>query len=489
MQSYFKGACILLTLAFVANQAEGAGFGFQEHNVRANGMAGAYTAIADDPSAIYYNPAGLAFLKGTQGTTGVALVSGRSYYRADRSENNANARSALIAVPHGFGSMEINDQLTIGGGLHAPFGLALKWPRTAETRYSNTLADVRFQFLSAGFGFKFTDEFSVGGTVSYVTTRRLVPTLSKEGVRLQRKVDLSDALFQSLRAALPASVPDSAVRAQARGIAGTVNEPLSRLKGDGDGWGYSLSFMYKPAKILSIGVVYRSEVNVQLKGDADFAGVEDPVGLPPGTLTNLFIRNTIHTSVRLPRSLALGVSSQIADRLTLSFAADYTDWRSVKKLNVRFNSNSPINTQVFELKWKQAWALRAGFEFLAIGSYTDIEASSLKSNSAAEDDEKTDEKSEGGFALAIRGGYTFDASPVPGETLSAFLPDNDRHVVNFGVGVDMGWVRLDVSAQYFLFKTVRRKNPTEGVDNEIHPTQGRFQTTAVVFGAGVTLRF
>ncbi|MDF1664512.1 MAG: outer membrane protein transport protein [Planctomycetota bacterium] len=489
MRTMIKGACVVLPLALFASQAEGAGFGFSEHNVRANGMGGAYTGLADDPSAIYYNPAGLGFLRGMQGVSGVTVVAGRGYYRADATANNANARSDIIPVPHGFGSLEINDKLTLGGGIHAPFGLQLSWPQEAETRYSNTLAAVRFQHISIGAGYKVTDQLSLGGTFSYVTTRRLIPGLSREGVRLQRKVDLAQSLFAGLRAQLPASVPDSAVRAQARGLAGSVSEPKIRLKGDGDGFGWSIGFLYKPSKVFQIGATYRSEVSIQIRGDADFSGVQDPAGLPPGTLTNSLIRNRATTSVRLPRTVGAGISSQLADRLTLSFQLDWTDWRSLDSVNIRFKTGRPQTVQAIELKWNQAFAFRTGLEFLVLGSYEEIEANSLKPNQADQDAEKTDEKTEGGMAVALRLGYAFDQSPVPGETLTSFLPDNDRHISSLGVGFDMGWVRIDLSAQYFYFKTVRRKNQTEGIDNDFRPTIGKFTTTAWLFGGGVTLRF
>lgn len=489
MRSMIKGACVVLALALVAGQAEGAGFGFSEHNVRANGVGGAFTGIADDPSAIYYNPAGLGFLRSMQGISGVTVVNGRGYYRADRTANNANSRTDIIPVPSGFGSMEVNDRLTLGGGIHAPFGLQLSWPEEAETRYSNTLAAVRFQYLSVGAGFKVTDTFSLGATFSYITTRRLVPGLSKEGVRLQRKVDLAETLFGSLRRQLPASVPDSAVRAQARGLAGSVTEPEIRLKGDGDGFAYSVGFLWKPSKLFQIGATYRSEASIQIRGDADFSGVQDPAGLPPGSLTNALIRNRATTSVRLPRTAALGIASEIADKLTLTFQVDYTDWRSLDTVNIRFKTGLPQPVQVIELKWQKAFAFRVGAEFLVVGNYSDIAANSLKPTEAEKEAEKTDEKTEGGMAIALRFGYTFDQSPVPGETLTAFLPDNDRHIGTYGIGFDFGWVRFDLSIQYFYFKTVRRKNQTEGIDNDFRPTVGKFRTTAWLFGGGVTLRF
>ena len=59
MPRLWLGLSALATL-FVSIAARGAGFGIGEEGAAATGMAGAFTAKADDASAIFYNPAGLA---------------------------------------------------------------------------------------------------------------------------------------------------------------------------------------------------------------------------------------------------------------------------------------------------------------------------------------------------------------------------------------------------------------------------------------------
>ena len=51
------------------------GLAVPEQGARGMGLGGAYTALAADPSAIYYNAAGLAFLRGTQLYAGGMFVS------------------------------------------------------------------------------------------------------------------------------------------------------------------------------------------------------------------------------------------------------------------------------------------------------------------------------------------------------------------------------------------------------------------------------
>ena len=44
---------------------QAAGFNIYEAGVRATALGGAFTATADDGSALFYNPAGLSFMEGS----------------------------------------------------------------------------------------------------------------------------------------------------------------------------------------------------------------------------------------------------------------------------------------------------------------------------------------------------------------------------------------------------------------------------------------
>ena len=59
-----KILAFVLFLSISLNQAFAGGFQLNENSARALGMGGAFTAIADDPSAIYFNGAGLTQFSG-----------------------------------------------------------------------------------------------------------------------------------------------------------------------------------------------------------------------------------------------------------------------------------------------------------------------------------------------------------------------------------------------------------------------------------------
>src|SRR3954447_24068465 len=56
----------LLAAALGASLAAASGFGLFQHGARAIGQAGAFTARASDPSALFYDPAAIARLSGVQ---------------------------------------------------------------------------------------------------------------------------------------------------------------------------------------------------------------------------------------------------------------------------------------------------------------------------------------------------------------------------------------------------------------------------------------
>src|SRR5512142_1263064 len=70
----WKMVAVVLVLLFTASTSFAGGFRLPEAGAKAMGMGFAFTAQADDPSAIYFNPAGLTQLEGQNVMAGVTYV-------------------------------------------------------------------------------------------------------------------------------------------------------------------------------------------------------------------------------------------------------------------------------------------------------------------------------------------------------------------------------------------------------------------------------
>ncbi|MBK9608413.1 MAG: outer membrane protein transport protein [Betaproteobacteria bacterium] len=75
------GSVLLLSFPLLGGPALAGGLSTPGQGARALGVAGAFTAVADDGSAVYYNPAGISQIDGTSIETGLALISPQLGYQ------------------------------------------------------------------------------------------------------------------------------------------------------------------------------------------------------------------------------------------------------------------------------------------------------------------------------------------------------------------------------------------------------------------------
>ena len=109
--------CLAILFASVPF-AMGAGFLVFEQGSKAMGMAGAFTATADDPSAIFNNPAGITQLAGTHVTIGNTFIRNDQKYDVDSYHEEMASRTFFL--PHLYLTHEMNDRLTLGFGYLHP---------------------------------------------------------------------------------------------------------------------------------------------------------------------------------------------------------------------------------------------------------------------------------------------------------------------------------------------------------------------------------
>ncbi len=96
-------------------------------NFSVNGVAAraqsmqAFTSVADDPSAIFYNPAGLTQIQNTQVDTNVDYISTHLNYQ-NSSNNFSSSASNGVVAPSLFIASGDTSPVYLGFGIFAPFG-------------------------------------------------------------------------------------------------------------------------------------------------------------------------------------------------------------------------------------------------------------------------------------------------------------------------------------------------------------------------------
>jgi long-chain fatty acid transport protein len=241
-----------------------------------------------------------------------------------------------------------------------------------------------------------------------------------------------------------------------------ANTPLNLynldMTGDATAWGYNFGILLKPSPNSSVGFSYRSPFTLEIKdGDVDISNISgNPIafipGNPPGTFPGVVkpasgavsgnsFSTKGRTTLNLPATAALGFAYKL-DRLTVEADADWTFWHSWQRLDIDIQDQGALLADINSSRqWKDVVALRIGAEYRV-----------------------TD-------PLALRVGFVYDPTPVPAETMDAFLPDADRLNYMVGAGYKIGRWTIDGALMY-VDKKDRTVNNLAGTGGATFPSYG-----------------
>jgi long-chain fatty acid transport protein len=176
---------------------------------------------------------------------------------------------------------------------------------------------------------------------------------------------------------------------------------------DGDnyddlGLGFNVGFAYKISKHTNIGVAYRSEVDLNVEGDADFRLPANPTVQGVIGATPLFVDTDLKADVTLPASFSVSLAHQV-NRFTWLTDITWTGWSSFDELRIKYDNPAQPDSVTTE-DWDDTMRYSVGLDY----QYSDT--------------------------LILRTGLAFDETPVPNaEKRTPRLPGNDRTWVSLGL--------------------------------------------------------
>jgi long-chain fatty acid transport protein len=293
-------------------------FNINEHDARVTGRGGATAASNTTPSAMVFNPGGLAVAEGTNFAIGSSLYIASGSYTPQGGGDKTSTDSSPSVVPNLYVTSRVHDLVAVGVGLHLPFGLAVSWP-TGHAQ-ADVIQDqsLRTYFITPTVGInldKTVPGLSFGGGVD------IVPAT----VELEQQVRFGDAMGSAV------------------------------LGGDAIGIGGRFGVMYRPpaAKQLKLGAMWRSDVKLDFEGKGDF-DIADPYRsqLPPD--------GDITTSITLPQAISGGVAYSPTPELELELNAVWIDWSKFDELRIDLPGDA---VTVSPQDYKDTITYRVGVEY------------------------------------------------------------------------------------------------------------------------------
>ncbi|WP_459873922.1 OmpP1/FadL family transporter [Halomonas shantousis] len=339
---------VALVSSGFAGQALAGAFQLNEQSVSGQGSAFAgRTSNVTDATIVFGNPAGMSFLDRAQ------LSAGATYLDVNTDIKNASGAQPAVtgigangptiglvqtrgsndgdmvpgtAVPFGYYVQPLNDRMTFGFGVYAPFGQITDYESGFQGRYFGNRTEIEVITAQPTLSYRFNDQFSVGVGVTYN--------------RMEGQLD-----SRTPNPLNPTTAGDGSVK----------------IDGDDEAWGYNIGLIYRPIESTTLGLTYRSKVEYELSGDIDFSNV---YGMPAAYSTSGSLDLT------LPETVDFSITHKLDDRWTVMAGAAFVRWSRFDKIVVE-NEVRPIEeAQSYENAWQFAvgaayqlnpqWVLRTG---------------------------------------------------------------------------------------------------------------------------------
>ncbi len=145
------------------------GYQLNEHGARATGMGGAFVARASDPSAIFFNPAGLAFQKGINVMGGGTFIFPLTTFKGPNNLNMEwDQENQVYFPPNLYGTYTLDDQWAFGIGVFTPYGLGTEWDKSWIGNRLAVKASIQSFYINPTASYKINEQLSVGVGVSLV---------------------------------------------------------------------------------------------------------------------------------------------------------------------------------------------------------------------------------------------------------------------------------------------------------------------------------
>ncbi len=353
-------------LVFCAQPVYGSGNRLIAQSVAGTAMAGSVIAQLTGPDASYWNPANLTDLE----ASAHSLEAGLFYTHVPGQEYDDN-RSALYD-----GTSEVLDNLRpafhygsadmqgwrVGLSLTSPFGLSREWNDPYPSLFAQEYS-LKTLELAPSVAYAVNKVISVGG-----------------GLRLvygEAEVKNGGSVYSG----------------------GGLITMSRKMEGDATGLGYNLALTVKPLERLRLGLTYRSEVELDLEGDADLYGA---AATGEGSYSG-----SGSVEYPLPAVLALGVAYTMG-QTTVELDWDRTYWSAYESLDFQYQGGlqNPLLQALYsdpvEKNWQDTDAFRLGVSHVLSD------------------------------AITLMAGIGLDENPIPEATLLFDLPDSDMMLYSLG---------------------------------------------------------
>ncbi len=393
---------ILFIPLFQVANAQGFQVNFQGQKQQGMGCAG--SANYTDGSSLFYNPGAVAFSNENSVNVASTPVFANVLY-VDSATGAGYRTNSPVGTPfsaYGLFQLKKDAALKFGLAVYTPFGSTVQYEDNWIGRFALTRLKLMAIFIQPTFSYRFTEKLGMGAGFVFSTGE----------VNLQKDIPVQDSLG---------------------------NFAHAELSGKAMGFGYNIGISYKATDALTLGLTYRSQVNMAVNtGQATFT--------VPSSLTASFPNGTFSSSLPLPAVATFAVAYTFSKKWKAVLDVNYVGWKAYDTLAFDYANNtaSLIDTKSARM-YKNIMAFRGGVEHKIMDN----------------------------LDVRLGGGYGF--SPVQNGYVTPETPDKNRAYFTAGLSYRIGaHFSFDASVYYTQIKRTDKNLETN--------LNGTFTTKAIAPG-------
>ncbi len=445
-------------ISTISLNAQSAGYAIIEQS--ASGMGNAFAgaaAVAEDASTIFFNPAGMTHLEGSQLVAAGHIIKPK----ADFSNRGSHVNPLLTGgtpvagtlpgdddnggetafVPNLYFSTQLSDKLFAGVGINAPFGLATKYDKDWVGRYHAIRSEISTVNINPSIAYKVNDMISLGGGISaqYI------------GATLSNNVDFGVVCFgMEAQGFIPSGTCGGA------GVYPLQADGYAKVNGNDWSFGFNLGAMFNFTENTRIGIAYRSHISHDLEGRGTFRIPDNfqailNIGLP------LFTDTDVTAGVDLPESASISLYHAFSNQWALLADATWTRWSRFDELVIKYDNPMQPDTVQPE-NWGNSMRYSLGAIYKPSNKWT------------------------------FRVGTAYDETPIDHTVdRTPRIPGNDRTWVAVGVGYQMTEnMGIDIGYSHLFIDTT----DLNALDHSTgHQLIGEYESSVDILSAQMTLKF
>jgi len=363
-------------------------------------------------SSAYFNPAMMGLDTGKFSIElGVNFIRSTVEYQNQQTGNSEFTDNPTGTPFYVYATYKISDKVSAGLGVFTPFGSSVEWDE--DWSGNELIQDIGLTAINIQptISYMINDQLRVGGGANIVLG----------------SVDLN------------------------RNIGGPVgNDNTVNLNGDATAFGYNLGVYYEVSESFSIGLTYKSQIDVELEGgDADF-------DVNPLVAANGVMDTEFDATLPLPSMTTLGFAYRASEKFLVSVEANYVGWGAYESLDFEFKENSETLNSENPRNYENSFIFRLGAQY-----------------SCNED-------------LDFRAGFYYDQSPIQDEFFNPETPSSDNIGLTAGLS---GHVtdRFGFDASFlYIIGTERESYYPVGEGGSFG---GKYASRSVISGIGFNYSF